>query len=68
MHSPKEAHLKAIYKILRYLKHYPGKELLFKKNEKNEIEIFGNADWAGVVEDRRSITYYCTFVWENLVT
>lgn len=25
-------------------------------------------DWAGLVEDRRSTTGFCTFVWGNLVT
>ena len=33
MHSPREAHLEAVYKILKYLKGSPGKGLLFKKNE-----------------------------------
>lgn len=27
-----------------------------------------DANWAGSAEDRRSITKYCTFIWENLVT
>lgn len=68
MHSPKEAHLEAVYKILRYLKGSPGKGLLFKKCERKEVEIFTDADWAGSAEDRRSTTGYCTFVWGNLVT
>ena len=68
MHSPKEAHLEASYRILRYLKGSPGKGLFFKKSEKRQIEVFTDADWAGSIEDRRSTTGYCTFVWGNLVT
>jgi hypothetical protein len=68
MHDPRETHLEAVYRILRYLKGSPGKGLLFKKNEKREIEIFTDADWAGATDDRRSTTGYCTFVWGNLVT
>ena len=68
MHSPKEAHLEAVYKILRYLKGSPGKGLLFKKNEDRIMEVFTDADWAGSVEDKRSTTGYCTYVWGNLVT
>ncbi|RVW35444.1 Retrovirus-related Pol polyprotein from transposon RE1 [Vitis vinifera] len=33
MHSPKESHLKAAYKILKYLKGSPGRGLFFKKND-----------------------------------
>ena len=68
MHSPKEAHLQAVYRILRYLKNSPGKGLFFQKNASKDVEIFTDADWAGSKEDRRSTTGYCTFVWGNLVT
>lgn len=68
MHSPKESDLEAVYKILRYLKGSVGKGLLFKKGERKEVEVFTDADWAGSIEDRRSTTGYCTFVWGNLVT
>ncbi|KAF5458648.1 hypothetical protein F2P56_022662 [Juglans regia] len=68
MHSPKETHLEAVHKILRYLKGSPGKGLFFKKCESKEIEVFTDADWAGSAQDRRSTTGYCTFVWGNLVT
>ncbi|CAL5381095.1 unnamed protein product [Camellia sinensis] len=68
MQSPKEAHQEAVFKILRYLKGSPGKGLLFKPSEQKEVAIFTDADWAGSIEDRRSTTGYCTFVWGNLVT
>ena len=68
MHSPKEAHLQAVYKILRYFKSSPEKGLFFSKNASKEIEVFTDADWTGSKEDRRSTTGYCTFVWGNLVT
>ncbi|XP_022864187.1 uncharacterized protein LOC111384166 [Olea europaea var. sylvestris] len=68
LHSPKEAYLEAVYRILRYLKGTPGNGLFFKKNERKEVEVFTDADWAGSLEDRRSTTGYCTFVWGNSVT
>ena len=68
MHSPTEVHLEAVYRILRYLKGSPGKGLFFKKDNEREIKVFTDADWAGSLEDRRSTTGYCTFVWGNLVT
>lgn len=32
------------------------------------VESFTDADWAGDINDRRSTSGYCTFVWGNLVT
>lgn len=68
MHSPHEEHLEAAYRILRYLKMTPGKGLFFKKIEEGNIEAYTDADWAGLVEDRKSTSCYCTKVWGNLVT
>lgn len=68
MHSPYEEHLDAVYRILRYLKGTPGKGLFFTKNEKRDIEVYTDADWAGSVSDRRSTSGYCTFIWGNVVT
>ena len=68
MHSPKETHLQAVYRILRYLKGSPGKGLLFSKSPNRGVEVFSDADWAGSKVDRRSTTGYCTFIWGNLVT
>ena len=67
MHSPKESHLEVVYKILRYLKGYPGRGLFFKKGDSKKVEIYTNVDWAGSVEDIRSTTGYYTYVWGNIV-
>lgn len=45
MHSPKERHLEAAYRVLRYLKGTPGKGLHFKKGENRFIEVFTDVDW-----------------------
>ncbi|WKA09914.1 hypothetical protein VitviT2T_027524 [Vitis vinifera] len=69
MHNPREQHMNAIMCILRYLKNAPGKGILFAKNvDHQSIEVYIDADWAGVVDDRRSISGYFTFVGGNLVT
>ncbi|KAE8723689.1 hypothetical protein F3Y22_tig00012036pilonHSYRG00007 [Hibiscus syriacus] len=49
MHAPKEKHLEAVYRMLRYLKGTPGKGLHFKKNTSPDIELYTDADWAGSV-------------------
>ena len=68
MHSPKEVHLEAIYKILHYLKFTPGKGILFKKNEELSLETYTDADWAKSVANWCSTFGYYTYLGGNLVT
>lgn len=68
MHSPKEIRPNIVYRILKYLKGFSKKGLFFKTSKGGEIKFFTDADWVRLTEDRRSITRYCIFAWENLVT
>ena len=68
MHNPKETHLKAIHRILHYLKGNPGRGILFKKGESLTLEAYTDADYAGSLDDRRSTSGYCTLLGGNLVT
>ena len=68
MHSPKEAHLQATYRVLQYLKGTLGKGILLKRNEGLVLETYTDADYAGSIIDRRSTSRYCTFLDGNLVT
>ena len=68
MHAPCKEHMEIMYRILKYLKGSLGKGLFFRKNEKRSIEGFTNANWASSLDDQRSTSSYCTFVWANLAT
>ena len=68
MHNPSEDHMRAVTRILRYLKGTPGKGIKFKKNGHTKIEGYTDADWAGNIMDRKSTSGYFTFVGGNLVT
>ena len=61
MHSPGEIHLKALYKILRYLKVTLRKGILFGRNRELTLEAYTNVDWGGLGVDRRLISGFCTF-------
>ncbi|PRQ31062.1 putative RNA-directed DNA polymerase [Rosa chinensis] len=68
MHNPSEAHMGAVFRILRYLKSAPGKGLIFSKYSHLDVSGYTDADWAGNITDRRSTSGYFTFVGGNLVT
>lgn len=47
MHAPKQKHMEAVYRILRYLKGTPGRGLIFRKTENRAVDIYTDADWVG---------------------
>ncbi|GJU66616.1 retrovirus-related pol polyprotein from transposon RE1 [Tanacetum coccineum] len=47
MHAPSKVYMKAVYRILKYLKSSPGKGLFFGKNQNHQVCGYTNADWAG---------------------
>ena len=68
MHSPRQEHFEAVYRILKYLKGSPGKGLLFKKYGHSLVEVYTDAGQVGSATDRKSTLGYCTFLGGNLVT
>ena len=67
MHEPREGHMDAVHRILRYLKGTPGKGLWFQANGHLTIDGYSDADWASCLDDRRSTSGYCVFVGGNLI-
>ncbi|XP_022032267.1 uncharacterized mitochondrial protein AtMg00810-like [Helianthus annuus] len=68
MHSPLQAHFKIALQLLRYLKGAPGKGILFKKGDSLNIKAFSDSDWAKCLSSRKSITGFCVFLGNNLVS
>ncbi|GJT86254.1 ribonuclease H-like domain-containing protein [Tanacetum coccineum] len=68
MHSPLKSHLKTSFKILRYLKGYPGLGIHIIKDSGMSLYAYSDADWAKCVVTRKSITCYCVFLNNSLVS
>ncbi|KAL5745205.1 hypothetical protein ACOSP7_026351 [Xanthoceras sorbifolium] len=68
MHSPSEEHMKAVTRILQYLKSLPGKGIMFTQGNMLSVEGYTDANWAGSIDDRHSTSRYLTFVGGNLVS
>ncbi|BBG98547.1 RmlC-like cupins superfamily protein [Prunus dulcis] len=68
MQEPKRQHLEAAYRLLHYPKEAPSQGLLFPAENKLKLIGYCDADWARCPITRRSVTGYCIFLGNALVS
>jgi hypothetical protein len=68
MHDPREPHLTAMKRILRYLQGTPGYGLLLRRSSSSDLVVYTDTDWAGCPDTRRSTSVYAVFLGGNLVS
>lgn len=56
--DPRQEHLNAAHRILRYLKATPGQGIFFPKKGGTDLIAYCDADWLGCSDTRRSRTGY----------
>jgi hypothetical protein len=66
--DPKEVHLRAVKRILRYLVHTPRFGLSYPKGSSFHLLGYSDADWAGCKIDRKSTSGTCQFLGRSLVS
>jgi hypothetical protein len=66
--SPRETHLKATKRILRYLKHTKNIRLWYLKGTRFELIRYSDSDYAGCKVERKSTTDTCQLLGRSLVS
>ncbi|GJX22303.1 ribonuclease H-like domain-containing protein [Tanacetum coccineum] len=68
MHDPREPHLAALKWVLRYIRGTLDHGLQFHVSSTSQLNAYTEADWAGCPITRRSISGYCMFLGDNLLS
>jgi hypothetical protein len=68
MHDPREPHLAALKRLLRYLRGTVDYGLLLHRSTASELVVYTDADWTGCPDTRRSTSGYAVFLGGNLVS
>jgi hypothetical protein len=66
--NPKECHLVAVKRILRYLVHTPNLGLWYPKGSKFNLLGYSDSDYASCKVDRKSTSRTCQFLGRSLVS
>ncbi|CAH9118288.1 unnamed protein product [Cuscuta europaea] len=66
--TPREPHMQAALRVVRYLKNAPGLGLFYPSENSLQIQAFSDSDWATCPTTRKSITGFCVFLGKSLVS
>ncbi|XP_049348897.1 secreted RxLR effector protein 161-like [Solanum verrucosum] len=58
MHCPKESHMEAALRVVRYIKEALGLGLLMPAEDSNQLLSYCDSDWGACLETKRSVTGY----------
>ena len=61
-------HFTVVRRIIRYLRGSSRRGLFFPHRTPLRLVAYSDADWAGCPDTRRSVTCWCMFLGESLIT
>ncbi|KAG8479260.1 hypothetical protein CXB51_029862 [Gossypium anomalum] len=68
MQSPKQSHMEAALRVVRYIKKEPGLGIFLKAFNKHQLVAYCDSDWASCPTSRRSVSGFCVHLGDSLIS
>ena len=68
MHKPKQSHMEAALRVVRYVKAEPGLGLLMPSKSIGKLVAYCDSDWGGCLESKRSVIGYTVKFGDALIS
>ncbi|KAF5479223.1 hypothetical protein F2P56_000066 [Juglans regia] len=68
LQTPRHLHLSAVRRIIRYVQGTSTRDLLFLVGNSPRLVAYSDANWAGCANTCRSITCWCVFLGDALIS
>ena len=68
LNKPRQLHMLVAVRVLQYIMGTPKQGLFFSAKFDFKLKAFCDVDWAGCHNTRKSLTGYCVFLGENLIS
>ena len=68
MHTPHNLHLAVVRCIIKYLHEKPSHGLFFPTGSPLRLVAYSDVDWAGCLVTRRSVSGWCMFLGDSLIS
>ncbi|XP_061344303.1 uncharacterized mitochondrial protein AtMg00810-like [Gastrolobium bilobum] len=68
MAAPRLPHLQAAHKLLGYIKHTIGQGIFYSSSSTVQLNVFCDSDWASCIDSRRSISGFCVFIGDSVIS
>ena len=66
--NPRSTHLQGVHRILQYIKGTVRQGLYFSASSSVHLKAFANSDWGACKDMRRSISGFCVFLGDSLIS
>jgi len=68
LHQPKQSHLNAAIKVVKYVKGQAGLGVLFSSKNNKQLKVYCDSDWGACLHTRRSVTGFMVKLGDSLIS